>query len=270
MKFPVMLQIYTVRDFAEKDFAATLGKLRGIGYEYVELAGMYGHSPAELKSMLDDAGIKAVSAHVPVGDMQGHIGNTLDAYKAVGCEYIAVPYLPDDMRPGTPGFPATLDFIREVGEACRERGLTLLYHNHDFEFLKLEDGSFGLDYIYSHIPAELLQTELDVCWVRVAGQDPAGYVRKYAGRAPIVHLKDYVGEKSEGMYDLIGQKKTAKESGKFEFRPVGDGVQDFPSILAAAAEAGSRYICVEQDQSYGITSLESAKRSFDYLTGINK
>ena len=73
--------------------------------------------------------------------------------------------------------------------------MLLLYHNHDFEFVTMPDGSFGLDYMYSHIPAEHLATELDTCWVRVAGQDPAAYVRKYTGRAPIAvsytHLDVY-------------------------------------------------------------------------------
>ena len=66
-----------------------------------------------------------------------------------------------------------------------------LYHNHDFEFVKMPNGQYALDYIYTEIPADLLQTELDICWVKVAGEEPVDYIKKYAGRAPVVHLKDF-------------------------------------------------------------------------------
>ncbi len=268
MKLPVMLQVYTVRDFAERDFAGTMKAIADIGYKYVELAGLYGLKPDAVKSALDDAGLTVVSAHVPFDELSGNTAAVLDIYKSLGCKYIAVPYLSDEYRPGAPKFEFALSEIERIGKACADRGMLLLYHNHDFEFVKMDDGSFGLDYMYSHIPAQYLATELDVCWVHVAGQDPAAYIRKYAGRAPVVHLKDYVGEKTEGMYDLIGQEKTSVETKKFEFRPVGYGKQDIPSILAAAVDAGAEYVVVEQDQSYGMSSLESAKRSFDYLAGL--
>lgn len=268
LKLPVMLQTYTVRDFAERDFAATMKAVAEIGYKYVELAGLYGKTTAEIKGALDAAGLSAVSAHVPYDELTGDTDGTLDAYKTLGCKFIAIPYLPEEYRPGAPKFAEVLSKITKVGQACAKHGLTLLYHNHDFEFIKMENGSFGLDYLYSHVPADYLSSELDMCWVRVAGQNPAAYLRKYAGRAPVVHLKDYVGEKTEGMYELIGLEKVAVDTKKFEFRPVGYGVQDIPSILAAADDAGSEYVVVEQDLSYGMTSLESAKRSFDYLASL--
>jgi sugar phosphate isomerase/epimerase len=144
--------------------------------------------------------------------------------------------------------------------------LQLLYHNHDFEFLKI-DGKYALDILYDTVPADLLQTELDTCWVRVGGEDPSAYIRKYTGRAPVVHLKDYFGEKSENMYALIGiESDEAAKPSKFEFRPVGSGVQDFPSILAASKDAGAEWVVVEQDNpSMGLTPMESIKASIDYL-----
>ena len=267
MKLPVMLQVYTVRDYAGKDFLGTMKKIREIGYEYVELAGLCGLTAKEVKAALDEAGLKAVSAHVALNELMDE--KTLDDYKLIGCEYVAVPYLGEGSRPGDPAFDQILENIRKIGIAARERGMTLLYHNHDFEFIKMPDGSFGLDYMYNTIPADTLQTELDLCWVRVAGQDPAAYVRKYAGRAPVVHFKDYVGQKTEGMYNLIGMKETAKETKAFEFRPVGEGVQDFKAIAAAVYESGCKYVCVEQDNTYDVDPLEAAKRSFEYLKNLD-
>ena len=112
-----------------------------------------------------------------------------------------------------------MKLFEEIGKACKAHGIQTLYHNHDFEFAKMPDGRYALDYIYDTIPADLLQTELDTCWVKVAGEDPAAYVRKYTGRSPLVHLKDFHKEgKPANMYKLIGTDVEEEEShGVFPF-----------------------------------------------------
>ena len=144
--------------------------------------------------------------------------------------------------------------------------MQMLYHNHDFEFMKL-GGKYALDILYDTIPADLLKTELDVCWVNVGGENPSDYIRKYSGRCPVVHLKDFYGEKSDDMYELIGiENKAPKRPGNFEFRPVGSGLQDFPSILKASEESGAEWVIVEQDKpSMGLTPMECIEKSREYL-----
>ena len=143
------------------------------------------------------------------------------------------------------------------------------FNNHDFEFLKI-DGKYALDILYDSVPADLLQTELDTCWVNVGGEVPADYIRKYAGRCPVVHLKDFYGEKSDDMYELIGiDAKAPARPGNFEFRPVGSGLQNMPAILDAAEKAGAEWVVVEQDQpSMGKTPMECAATSMEYLKSI--
>ena len=99
---------------------------------------------------------------------------------------------------------------------------------------------------------------------------PADYIRKYSGRSPVVHLKDFAGSKSENMYELIGiEKKAEAAPQKFEFRPVGFGKQDFPAILKAAEDAGAEWVVVEQDNpSMDLTPLECAAKSRAYLKTI--
>ena len=113
------------------------------------------------------------------------------------------------------------------------------------------------------IPADLLQPELDCYWVKYAGYDPAAYIRKYAGRCDLIHLKDYAGYKEGAV-----RPEAAADAPEFEFRPVGHGWQDTPATVAAALESGAKWLIVEQDSSVGRTQLEAARLSVDYLRGL--
>lgn len=267
---PVAVQVYSVRDDAERDFKGTMQKLKEMGYDGVELAGLYGMKPAEVKAVLDEVGLVPLSAHVPFQELAADIEGTVAQYKEIGMQHIAIPYLMEEDRPGTEKFLENIEIFRQIGEACNKVGITLLYHNHDFEFIKMPNGQYALDYIYSEIPASLLQTEIDICWVNVAGEVPADYIRKYTGRAPVVHLKDFYKEgKPANMYELIGiETEKKEETGKFEFRPVGYGMQDIPAVLEASIDAGAKWVVVEQDQAYERAPLDAVKMSREYLKSL--
>ena len=271
---PVGLQLYSVRDDMAKDFKGTLQQVKAMGYDGVEFAGLFDNAPADIKAMCAEIGLNPISAHVPLADMLTDVDKVIADYKAIGCEYIVVPYVTEERRPGGDKFNQMIEEIRTIGAKCKEAGLTLLYHNHDFEFAKTESGEFGLDYLYANVSADLLQTELDQCWVRYAGQDPVAYLQKYEGRSPVVHLKDYYasGEQKEDPYALIGLNEgEKKENTAFEFRPLGYGVQDVPALMKAAKHAGSKWLIVEQDQpSMGKTALECVALSMETIQAIRQ
>lgn len=269
---PVGLQLYSVRDAMEADFNGTLKKVKAMGYEGVEFAGLFDHSVEEVVAALKDADLVPVSAHVPFVDMIADPEGTMDTYSRIGCKYIVIPYLTEEYRPGCDKFQEVIDGARVLGEAANKYGMKLLYHNHDFEFVKL-DGKYALDVLYDTIPSDLLQTEIDTCWVNVAGEDPADYVRKYTDRAPVVHLKDFFksGNVSK-MYELIGiedDDTEAKEEGVFEFRPLGHGLQDVASLLKASEDAHANWVIVEQDNpSMEKSPLECVEMSMNYLNTL--
>ncbi len=273
MKWKIGLQVYSVRDDAEKDLKGTLKKIKEMGYDGVELAGLYGYSYDEVKTAVEEAGLTPISAHVPLDEMLADPENVLAGYAKIGCSYVAVPYLPEERRSDTDGFEPTLKEIAMLGEVAKKNGMVMLYHNHDFEFKKIGN-EYALDYMYRVIPADLLQTELDTCWVNIGGEEPAAYVRKYTGRAPVVHLKDFYLKTREGagdtpFYELIGNDQKAGGEDIFEFRPVGYGMQDFPSIIKASEDAGASWLIVEQDRpSMGKTPMECAQMSRDYLKSL--
>lgn len=266
----IALQLYSVRENTEKDFLGTLKKVKEMGYDGGELAGTFGYSGKEIKDMFANVGLIPISAHVPYQVWTADMNGTLKLYKEIGCKYIAIPYLTEEYRYGGEKYAQVVEDIKKIGKLCADNGITLMYHNHDFEFEKAENGKYALDLIYEAISPELLKTELDTCWVNVGGEDPANFILKYAGRAPVVHLKDFDGEKSDNMYELIGidgEKREPKNT--FEFRPLGLGKQDFTSIIKASKDAGAEWVIVEQDEpSMGKSPLECAKISIDYMKKI--
>ena len=157
-----------------------------------------------------------------------------------------------------------------IGVAAGKAGMVLQYHNHDFEFDKI-DGEYALDILYTEVGPELLQTQLDTCWVNVGGENPADYIRKYSGRTPTVHLKDFVGSKSDNMYALIGieEEDQEEEASTFEFRPFGSGMQNMPAILEAATDAGASWVVIEQDDpTAGLTRMECITKARENLASV--
>lgn len=275
MSFPIGVQLYSVRDAMAEDFEGTIKKVKEMGYDGVEFAGLFDNSPEKVKAICDENGLVPISAHVSYDEIAADPEKVISDYAKIGCKYIAIPYAVEERRPGGELFDETVEGIRNFAAIGKKYGITMLYHNHDFEFEKL-NGEYLLDLLYKALSADELQTELDTCWVNYGGEDPAAYLRKYAGRAPVVHIKDFVA-KSRGakVYDLIGIDDGAQELADgekdFSYMPVGYGVQDMPAIVEACKAAGSEWLIIEQDDpSMGKTPLECIKLSIDYLKTINK
>ena len=129
---PVAVQVYSVRDDAAQDFKGTMQKLKEMGYDGVELAGLYDLEPAYIRSVLDELELPAISAHVPFAELRADMDATIEKYIEIGCKWITIPYLMEEDRPGTPGFAKTMEDLVKIGEACRAHGVKMLYHNHDF------------------------------------------------------------------------------------------------------------------------------------------
>ena len=273
MSFPIALQLFSVRDALEKDFTGTLKKIKELGYEGVEFAGLYGYKPLEVKKILEELALYPISAHVSFDELISDPHKVIGEYAEIGCKYIAIPYLTPEYRPGTEKFNEVIEGAKMLGKIAKDLGIKLLYHNHDFEFEKIGE-EYALDILYKSVSSDLLQTELDTCWVNVAGENPSAYIRKYTNRSPVVHLKDFVmpDKKPDKMYELIGivDDRQVAEVKAFEFRPLGLGVQNFPEILKACKDAGASWVVVEQDSpSMGKTSMECAETSINYLKTIN-
>ena len=250
---PIAVQVYSVREEAERDFAGTMKKLGEMGYDGVELAGLYGKSAEEIRDSIKAAGLTAISAHVSYDELAGDLEKTLQGYETIGCRYIVIPWLGEDRRFGAALYEETIKEIPVISEGCKKHGMTLLYHNHDFEFAKTLDGTYALDQLYAEVPADVLGAEPDTCWIKVGGPDPSEWLKKYSGRCPLVHVKDF-RRKADGV-DLLA---------------LGEGEQDFPTLVKTAKECGAQWLVIEQDDHPYGTPMGDMKKSLNYLKELGK
>ncbi len=249
-KLPIALQMYTVRDVAEKDFLGTLRQVAQIGYAGVELAGTGGLSARELKATLDDLGLLVAGSHTPLNALESDLAGVIEFNLAIGSSHIIVPWVPPERRQTLEGWRQVAASLNEIGREVRRAGLYLCYHNHAFEF-EAFDGKFALDWLYELTDPELVKAELDTYWVQYAGQDPAAYIRQYAHRVGLLHLKDMEA----------GDERM--------FAEVGEGILNWPAIFQAADASTARWYVVEQDRSRR-SSIESARLSFENLRKMGK
>ena len=269
-QFKVGVQLYSVRDDLNKNFFGTLRKIRDIGYEYVEFAGYYGHTAEELKDMLDELGLKCISTHTGFEPFETEDDEGFRFLRTLGVKYIVIPWANGDNLPPNAGWPDYLARVKKVADKAAAFGMEILYHNHDFEFIKL-GGEIRYDVMMRDFKG-IANPQPDVCWINYGGYDPAEYIRKYGDRINIVHLKDFNCRNLAAgpVYALIDKdgnpvKPKSHADAGFEFAPLGQGRNNFAEILKACDEIGAEYLIVEQDGSPDIPLLEAVEISRKYL-----
>lgn len=244
----IALQLYTVREAAKKDLPGTLKKVRDIGWEYVQWSGMPDLPAEEARKALDDAGLKAIAAHTSVESFEKDFDGAVKFWKTVGANDVAPGGMMDDCRDSLEAWKRGAKRLDAVGAKLRAAGMRLSYHNHNAEFEKYpEDPRCKLDVLYAETSPENLYAELDVAWVLAGGADPAAYIRKYAKRCPVIHVKDLASVKP------------------VKFAAIGKGILNWKDIFAAGREAAIEWYVYEQDNCYGDT-FGCAKDSFKFMS----
>ena len=223
----VGIQLYTVRDQMKADFEGTLAHIAQIGYKEVEFAGYFDHSAADVKAILDRHGLSAPSTHIGLGEIdQWKV--SLETAKAIGHEYIVAPWIPEEKRKTLDDWKKVADVFNRAAQMAKDAGLQFAYHNHDFEFPKI-DGQVPYDLLLQNTDPKLVQLEIDLYWITKGGQDPLAYFARWPGRVPLVHVKDSAGPPEHKMAD------------------VGQGKIDWKRIFAKREQAGIKHFFVEHD-----------------------
>ena len=240
---PISVQLYSIRETAAKDFPAALKRIADIGFYGVEFAGLHGQSPKELAKVLKDLGLKASSSFDGVPTPE-NVSAIVDQAKELGYDVIEAGFGAGDMK--------TLDEVKACAEKLavgleliKPHGLTLVMHNHWWEFTQIFDGKYSWEIMIESVPE--LMSELDIYWVTRGHADGVEILKRWGKRVPMLHVKD-------GDLNEQGDK----------YLPLGEGKVPLKKIIEAADEATVRYLVIEIDESE-IDMFDALQRSFNWL-----
>lgn len=271
---PAGIQLYAVREPLAADGPGTLKRLKRIGYGEGESAGTGRYTPAEFRQMVADAGLKLPSAHLEFR-MDNDIAPLLGQANGLGAQYATSAFLRTLNDPGrmslsntkvqqaalppmgVDGFERMAARMNEIGLAARAVGLQYAYHNHNFEFEKLPDGSLGYDLLLRRTDAELVKFEVDCGWMVAAGASPVRYFAQFPGRLRMLHVKDLL-PMVRPTTDMVGPDRPKGVE-------LGRGFIDYKPIFEAARKAGMQHAFAEQEAPYVRPQLASAEVSYAYL-----
>ena len=252
--FPVGVQLYTVRDQAEKDLGGVLAHLSMIGYKEVETYwNVYAHPAKKLRSMIVDNGLTVPSGHF---DYEG-LESKLDYAKELGVQYVVCPMLPKTMWTSADGFKKAADQFNKWGEQVKALGMQFGFHNHNYEFQKF-GSTTGFDILTQTADPKLVCLEMDCYWITQAGQDPVAMLKKYGSRIQLLHLKDrQSGFPTTQMLGPDAEHMTE----------VGSGTINWKAVIETAQQTGVKHFFVERDNG-STPAFESLRISYNYLNKL--
>ena len=227
-KDPLGFQLYSARKFPPLE--QQLETLQHHGFTNVEPFGGLYDDVARLKAGLDRHGLTAKSGHFALDMIEGDPQRTQDIARALGLEIIVAPYIAADLRPqDAAGWAALGARLAKAAADLRAAGLSFAWHNHDFEFRPLADGSYPIE----HLLADGVSWEADIAWVVKAGADPRPWLDRYRGRIPLVHVKD-----------IAPAGERADEDG---WADLGTGIVPWQEMWERAVAAGAEIMVAEHD-----------------------
>jgi sugar phosphate isomerase/epimerase len=242
-------QLYTLRDFCKTvpDFAQALKKVRQIGYTTVQVSGCGPMDPREMAKVIEGSGLTVACTHMGWPRFLTELDAVIEEHTLWKCVHPAIG--------GLPGEYASLDGVKRfvgelipVAEKLAQHGMDFSYHNHNHELARYGNQTW-LERLYTLAGPQHLKAELDTYWITAGGGDPAEWVRKCAGREPLLHLKDMC----------------ITPAREIRMAEIGEGNLNWPAILAAAEAGGVEHMLVEQDACYDRNPFESLEISYRNL-----
>ncbi len=253
MSVTLAAQLYTVRQFiqTDSDFAASMKKIRAIGYRSVQISGIGPIPDAQVKSILDDNGLTVCITHVRAPWPWQDLDAIIAQHRLWKCKHVGIPSMPPEYRASEDGFKQFAAQANAIGAQLDQAGLTLSYHNHSFEFVRFGKRT-GMEMLFEETDPRYLMALLDTYWIQHGGADPVAWIKKMTNRMPVVHLKD--------MAILDGKQVMAE---------VGEGNMNWDAILRACEQANVEWYTVEQDVCQR-DPFESLKISYANLKAMGQ
>ncbi len=254
------LQLFTVHSEMERNFEGVLEKVAAIGYQEVEFAGYFEHSPKDIRQTLDHYGLAAPSVHVDYQSIQSKWPQAVEAAQIIGNKYIVNVIIDPNLLGDPDIWKRAADTFNRAGEFSKKAGIQFAYHNHYFEFFP-SSGKLPYDILLEACDPEFVKMEMDFCWIASVGQDPLKYFQQYPGRFPLVHVKQLKKLPVRTAGDEVG--RILYDRTLPDITEVGDGVIDWRRAFSQSMQAGIQHFFVEHDSPQ--SPFDSIRTSYEYL-----
>lgn len=251
MSIPIALELYSVRNDCSQDLLGVLEKVAKMGYQGVEFAGFHGHSAEAIKGVLDSTGLKVAGSHTGIGLLEpDKIGETLDFLRMIGCEYVIVPGIPEEMRNTPEACLKTAERFTELSDLLVSRGFRAGYHCHHGDCVPLANGEIAWYMIAEHTPDEFVM-QYDTANGMSGGADPVQPILDFSGRGETVHLKEWAGAHGAAL--------------------IGDGEVPWQRVFEACESVGgTKWYIVEHESESLMSPMEAVDRCLQNLRRMGK
>ena len=238
-RFPIGLQLYSVREDCKRDLPGTIAAVAKMGYKGVEFAGYYDRTAKQLRKMLDDNGLVCCGTHTGLDTLLGdNLARTIEFNKTLGNKYLIVPGLPEKYRSSHQAWLDTAKLFNKLAEKVKPHEMRVGYHNHSIEFTAM-DGELPWDTFYGNTRKDVVM-QIDVGNAIHGGADPLPYLYKYPGRAITVHVKEFSETNKKAL--------------------VGEGDVNWKAFFALCKAVGQTEWYIVEQESYAYPPLECVQR----------
>lgn len=241
-------QYYTLRNYIQtvEDFETTCKKVKEIGYKIIQISGT-SLAAADMRPIIDKYGLEVVTTHKVFKDFVEHLDDVIDYNKTLGCKLCGLGVMPGSAMAEKDGLEKFIYQMNAVAKELQKEGLLFGYHNHAFEFIKM-DGKTVMERLIEETDPDGVKFIVDTYWVQAGGKNPVDFIKGLGERAMAVHFKDM----------------KANADNTHEYCEVGEGNLDWNAIIEACDEAGTKWALVELDVCKR-DPFESLKMSYDFL-----
>lgn len=248
-------QLFTVRDYCNtlEEFDESCRKVSEIGYKVVQLSGIGDFTGEQVKTVLDKYGLTCACTHRPADKYLEHLDEEIEFHKTIGCKVCGLGSMPGAAKEkidNDEGIELVEKFAKDFGPVCKklaEHGLVFAYHNHGFDFVKI-NGRYLFEELFDSLPYDNFKLILDVYWLASVGISPAKFISMYSDKIACLHYKDL---------KVLGHKQLM-------YAEVGQGNLDWDEIIEASKASNTEFALVEQDRCER-NPFDALKISYEFL-----
>ncbi len=239
MNKPILgVQLYTLRDYCKNpaDFKETIEFVKELNCDLVQVSGVGADEPipAEFqKDVFSETGVECCLTHTPLNRILEETDAVIEEHKLIGCRCIGLGWMGEEYRGTTENMDKFFADLKPALEKIKANGMFFNYHNHDFEFKPLDNGTLLFDYMIENSDPEVFHFTPDVAWIEIAGYSAVEYLKKLEGRVDVCHFKDYK--------IVDGERK---------FVTLGEGAVDLKACYDVCTKLNVPYIVYEQDSGW--------------------